>query len=116
MLFQTKVIDHSFNKQAFPSIVFGSNFINTYFFSGVTCLLMLNLLEFYQKGFKKLFVSQIVVIVYVLFVLMSCRQNFFMDVSTALVFTHYVFYFINDRISLIDGFIFKLYDKIVGKS
>lgn len=49
VLFQTKVIDNSFTKQAFPSIVFGTNFINTYFFSGVTCLLMLNLLEFYQK-------------------------------------------------------------------
>ena len=77
---------------------------------------MLNLLEFYQKGFKKLFGAQIVIIIYVLFVLMSCRQNFFMDVSTALVFTHYVFYFINDRISTIDGFIFKLYDKIAGKT
>jgi hypothetical protein len=49
VLFQTKVIDNSFTKQAFPSIVFGQNFVNTYFFSGVTCLLMLNLLEFYQK-------------------------------------------------------------------
>lgn len=49
MLFQTKVIDNSFIKQPFPSIVFGSNFTNTYFFSGVICLLLLNLLEFYEK-------------------------------------------------------------------
>ena len=43
-LFQTKQIDNSFTKQAFPSIVFGGNFVNTYFFSGVCCLLMANLL------------------------------------------------------------------------
>lgn len=39
-----------------------------------------------------------------------------MDIATALIFTHYVFYFINDRIEAIDGFIFKIYDKIAGKS
>ena len=42
------------------------------------------------------------------------RQNFFMDVTTGFVFTHYVFYFINDRIKTIDGFIFKIYDRITG--
>lgn len=77
---------------------------------------MLNLLEFYEKKHKKLFVMQIVIMMYVIFVLMSTRQNFFMDVSTALVFTHYVYYFINDRIESIDGFIFKIYDRIAGKS
>ena len=55
------------------------------------------------------------VIIYVVFVLLSMRQNFFMDIATALVFTHYVFYFINDRIKIIDGFIFKIYDKITGR-
>jgi len=37
-----------------------------------------------------------------------------MDICTALVFTHYIFYFINDRIGAIDGQIFKIYDRIVG--
>lgn len=55
-------------------------------------------------------------IIFVIFVLMSMRQNFFMDIATALIFTHYVFYFINDRIEAIDGFIFKIYDKIAGRS
>jgi hypothetical protein len=47
VLFQTKAIEKSFTQQAFPSIVFGANFANTYFFSGVACLLMANLLELY---------------------------------------------------------------------
>jgi len=59
---------------------------------------MLNLLELYEKGHKKLFVVQIVVLVYVTWVLLSMRQNFFMDIVTAAIFTHYVYYFINDRI------------------
>jgi hypothetical protein len=54
--------------------------------------------------------------VYVTFILLSARQNFFMDISTALVFTHYVFYFINDRIQIIDSFIFKIYDRLTGKT
>lgn len=45
---------------------------------------------------------------------MSARQNFFMDICTALVFTHYIFYFLDDRIRAIDDQIFKIYDKIVG--
>ncbi len=39
-----------------------------------------------------------------------------MDIATALVFTHYAYYFINDRIDTIDNFIFKVYDKISGKN
>jgi hypothetical protein len=39
-----------------------------------------------------------------------------MDITTAFVFTHYVYYFINDRIKSIDGFIFKIYDRITGAS
>lgn len=64
----------------------------------------------------KLFKVQIAILIYVIFVLMSARQNFFMDITTALLFTHYVYYFINDRIEAIDNFIFLAYDKIAGKS
>lgn len=51
---------------------------------------------------------------YVTFVLLSARQNFFMDIATALVFAHYIFYFVNDRIKEIDRLIFMAYDKIRG--
>lgn len=51
--------------------------------------------------------------VFVVFVLLTARQNFFMDIATAIVFTHYIFYFINDRISHIDSFFFSVYDKIL---
>jgi hypothetical protein len=44
MLFQTKPIDDSFTEMIFPSLVFGENFKNTYFFSGVTAFLLFNLL------------------------------------------------------------------------
>lgn len=37
-----------------------------------------------------------------------------MDIATALVFTHYVFYFINDRIETIDRAVFAVYDKMSG--
>jgi hypothetical protein len=46
---------------------------------------------------------------------MSTRQNYFMDIATAIVFTHYLYYFISDRMSSIDGIFFKLYDRIVGQ-
>lgn len=62
----------------------------------------------------KLFAAQIVVIVYIVFILLTMRLNFFMDVATAFVFAHYVFYFINERIDKIDSFIFMIYDKITG--
>lgn len=74
------------------------------------------LLELYELGYRKLFYGQIGLMVFITFVLLSTRQNFLMDIATALVFTHYVFYFINDRIKDIDRVIFSLYDKMKGGS
>lgn len=62
------------------------------------CLMMLNLLELYELNHKIFFKIQIGLIVYLIWVLLSMRLNFFMDIATALVFMHYVFYFLNDRI------------------
>ena len=109
-----KPIDNAFTKMAFPSFTFGENFANTYFFSGICTLLMFILLELFTLKLYKLFVVQIVVIVYIVFILLTMRLNFFMDVTTAFVFAHYVFYFINERIDKIDAFIFMIYDKITG--
>jgi hypothetical protein len=64
--------------------------------------------------FKRLFKAQIGILIYVAFVLMTTRQNYFMDVITAVVFMHYVFYFIQDRLGIIDGFFFKVYDWVTG--
>ena len=59
---------------------------------------------------------QLGITIIVSFLLLSMRQNFFMDIATALVFTHYFFYFIHERINLIDDFIFKVYSKLTGNS
>ena len=77
---------------------------------------MLNTLELWVKGYKKLFGVEVGVMVYVIWVLMSARQNFFMDIATAAVFTHYIFFFIHERIETIDNAIFTLYDRIAGNS
>ena len=37
-----------------------------------------------------------------------------MDVTTALVFTHYLFYFVDARIDTFDKWVFMLYDKLSG--
>jgi Ca2+/Na+ antiporter len=115
VLFRTKLIENSFNERVLLSLVFGDNFENTYFFSGATCLLMANLLELHELQRRKLFVFQLCVVVFVSWMLLSTRQNFFMDVATALVFTHYTFYFIDRRIDAIDRAVFALYDRVVGR-
>ena len=35
-----------------------------------------------------------------------------MDITTALVFSHYIFYFINDRVKDIDGWVLNIYQKL----
>lgn len=75
---------------------------------------MTNLLELYQNGFRKLMIAQLGILIYVNFLLLSTRQNFFMDVTTALVFTHYLFYFVDARIDMFDRWIFLVYDKLSG--
>ena len=75
--------------------------------------MMAILLELHEEKHRKLFWGQLAAMVFVVFVLLTARQNFFMDIATALVFTHYVFYFIHDRIAKIDAFFFIAYDKIL---
>jgi hypothetical protein len=60
----------------------------------------------------KWFWAQIVMMAYMIFMLLSMRQNFFMDVVTAILYTHYTFYFVHNRIDKIDGFFSTIYDKI----
>lgn len=78
------------------------------------CLLMFNLLELHSFGHSILFKLQLIVMAYSIFLLLSMRLNFFMDVTTGLVFGHYMFYFINDRISRIDQCIIAVTRKIFG--
>ena len=76
---------------------------------------MVNLLELRECGFRKLFICQLGILIYVIFMLLSTRQNFFMDITTALVFTHYLFFFVNARIDMFDRWIFMLYEKVFGE-
>lgn len=72
--------------------------------------MMFHLLELWEQDYKKLFGLQVVAMVYMLFVLLSMRLNYFMDVTTAMVFGHYVYYFIWERSQSIDNFFFAVYD------
>ena len=47
---------------------------------------------------KIAFGIQIAVIVYLIWVLLSMRLNFFMDIATGMVFGHFVFFVVNDHI------------------
>lgn len=76
---------------------------------------MANLLELHELGFRKIVIIQSIILIYVGFILLSAHQNFFMDVTTALVFTHYLFYFVNARINTFDKWVFMIYDKLAGK-
>ena len=63
-----------------------------------------------------MFIAQLAVLVYVVFVLLSARQNFFMDITTALIFSHYLFYFVHDRIRTIDNFALSAYSKLAARN
>lgn len=65
----------------------------------------MNLLEFWNFGHKKLFYIQIPIMVYVLFLLMAMRLNFFMDVVTALAFGYIVYALIYSKREFIDNFL-----------
>ena len=52
--------------------------------------------------------AQTIVLIFCSFCLLSMRQNFFMDVMTALVFSHYVFVFVCERSKSIDNLIISL--------
>jgi len=51
----------------------------------------MNLLEFWNFGYKRLFYAQIPIMIYVFFFLMAMRLNFFMDVVTGLAFGYIVY-------------------------
>lgn len=84
-------MDNAFKDRLFVSLLFGENFENTYFFSGITAFLTINLLEFWYNGYKKLFLIQVIILIFVQFLLLAMRLNFFMDVITAMAFGYIVY-------------------------
>jgi hypothetical protein len=84
-------MEYAFKERVFVSLIFGENFENTYFFSGIVAFLVMNLLEFLNYGYKKLFYIQIPIMIFVMFLLLAMRLNFFMDVITALAFGYIVY-------------------------
>ncbi len=54
---------------------------------------------------------QVGILVFCSFLLLSFRQNFFMDIATALVFGHFVFVFVSERSKSIDCLILSWIDK-----
>lgn len=72
----------------------------------------MNLLEFWYSGYKKLFYAQIPLMVYVIFLLMAMRLNFFMDVVTAMAFGYIVYTLIYSKKQFIDDFLLNPGSKI----
>jgi len=62
----------------------------------------MNLLEFWYNGYKKLFYAQIPIMIYVIFLLLAMRLNFFMDIVTALAFGYIVYSLIYCKKNSID--------------
>lgn len=65
----------------------------------------INLLEFWTYGYKKLFIAQACIMVYVLFLLLAMRLNFFMDVITGLAFGYISYTLLNLKRKPIDEFL-----------
>lgn len=65
----------------------------------------MNLLEFWNYGYKKIFYAQIPIMIYVMFLLLAMRLNFFMDIITALAFGYIVYMLIDTKKQVIDKFL-----------
>jgi hypothetical protein len=65
----------------------------------------MNLLEFWKNGYKKLFYAQIIIMVYVMFLLTAMKLNFFMDIITALAFGYTVYSLFYAKKEAIDSFL-----------
>ena len=72
----------------------------------------MNLLEFWHHGYKKLFITQIPLMIFVVFLLLAMRLNFFMDVITAMAFSYIVYSLIYSRKDSIDSFLLNPKQKI----
>lgn len=72
----------------------------------------MNLMEFWYNGHKKLFYAQIPIMIYVLFLLLAMRLNFFMDIVTALAFGYVVYSLIYSQKNSIDDFLLNPKHKI----
>ncbi len=77
----------------------------------MTAFLLFNLLELREMKLYKLMWVQTGILVYCALMLLTMRQNFFMDIMTALVFGHFVFIFVSERSRKIDNLILSWIDK-----
>ncbi len=74
----------------------------------------MNLLEFWNFGHKKLFYAQIPIMIFVMFLLLAMRLNFFMDVVTALAFGYIVYSLIYSKKKPIDAFLLNPKEKLTA--
>ena len=74
----------------------------------------MNLLEFWNFGYKKFFYAQIPIMIFVMFLLLAMRLNFFMDVVTALAFGYIVYSLIYSKKEPIDAFLLNPKEKFTA--
>lgn len=62
----------------------------------------ISLLEFWTYQYKKIFIAQACIMIYVVFLLLAMRLNFFMDIVTGLAFGYIVYTLLNIKRKHID--------------
>ena len=118
--FVIRPIEPSFSSSVFPSILLSENLSSSYFFSATCSFLVVSLLELKREMGNSpiplkncLWKVEVLIILYVCFVLLSMRLNFIVDIVTGLIFGHLIYQKIEPRGPKMQEKILSLYDKLV---
>lgn len=75
---------------------------------------MLVAAEWYTLGFKKVCVLTHLVNLYMAFVMVMCRIHYTIDITTGMVYAHYIYLVVRHYSPLLDEFFIRIWSMAIG--
>jgi hypothetical protein len=103
-----------FQYPGFPSIMVPYGRQSDFFFSGHCGILTITTLEWHTLKKWKMFYPNLIALFYTAFVLMSLRVHYFIDISSGMVFAHWLFMLVSKNQDRLDSTL-RLLQQFIGR-
>lgn len=103
---------YTWDSPGFPSIIVPYGVTSDFFYSGHCGFLTILGAEWYTLGYVKMSIFTHITTVYMAFVMLVCRIHYSIDITTGIVFAHYIYIIIRNYSSEIDGFLLTCWNLV----
>jgi len=103
---------YTWDYPGFPSIVVPYGRTSDFFYSGHCGFLVIVAAEWFTLGYKKMSLITHLVNIYMAFVMVICRIHFSIDITTGMVFGHYLYIIARHYSPVLDELCLKIWERI----